>query len=73
VKGTLLVLVGLGATPVDATEPAGATVVAGAGLDVPAAVGAGATGVKTLVVVEMGTWVVKGPLVTVTVWLGVAV
>ncbi len=71
-KGTLLVLVGLGATPVEAAEPAGARVVpAAAGLEVACC--EGATGVKTLVVVETGVWVVNGPLVTVTVWLGVAV
>jgi len=62
--------VGLGATPVEAAVPtgAGARVVA-------AATGAtvGAWGVNTEVVVETGVAVVNGPLVTVTVWLGVAV
>lgn len=68
-KGAGPVEVGLGATPVEAAEPPAA-----GGATVGAEVGAadGAVGVKTEVVVETGVWVEKGPLVTVTVWLGVA-
>ena len=61
------VVVGLGATPEGAAVP-GAT---GAGARVVATC-AGAVGVKT-VVVGTAVLVVNGPLVTVTVWLGVAV
>lgn len=67
VKGTLVV-VGFGATPVEATPPGAVP----AGTTAGAVAGAceGATGVEMMVLVEMGTWVGKGPLVAVMVWPG---
>ena len=62
------VVVGLGATPLLAAVPTGTT---GAGAKV-VATWLGAVGVK-VVVVGTAVLVVNGPLVTVTVWLGVAV
>ena len=70
-NGVGLLEVGAGTTPVEGAVPAGAT---GARVVATAAgVEAGAVGVNTDVVVETGVWVVNGPLVTVIVWLGVAV
>ena len=69
VKG-LAVELGLGATPKPELATAGA-VPAGA-IVVATWLAAGAVGVKTLVV-GTNVGVVKGPLVTVTVWLAVAV